>query len=203
MPATRPIIDQGKVDALKAPLRGGARAPRDGEPLLLGTDTALRIGDILALVFSDVSAAPPAVREGLAVTERKTGKARRFCLNPAVRKALRERIGAVGPEDWDGPLYPAQASPLPWLAPRPRCRLRGGRGRRRRRLGIHWMRKTFARMVWDMTRNLPLLMHVQNRSSQDDTFRHIGLKEDGICDAYLNLAPRQPGGTQEKVAARD
>ena len=114
MVTVEPIRDLRKIAAIKRSLKRSN--PRDYLLFVLGINTALRIGDILALRVRDVGDENGRPKEVLSLTERKTHKTRRILLNEAARDAIAFYVDSVSP-DLDDPLFPSPRTGNALLTP--------------------------------------------------------------------------------------
>jgi len=179
----QPIKNKRDIERIKKAL---ANNPRNLLLFIIGINTALRISDILTLRIRDIS------DTHLTITEKKTGKRRRFIINEAIRSAFRD-------------LMPNDASPNDWLFPSRKGRSSGaskpiGRVQAWRILnkaaeeadvdipiGTHSLRKTFAYHAYNSGVALPLLMRILNHSSQRETLRYIGIESEQIDDVFVDV----------------
>src|SRR5690625_5229680 len=158
----QPIKNKRDIERIKKAL---ASNPRNLLLFIIGINTALRISDILTLRIRDIS------DTHLTITEKKTGKRRRFIINEAIRSAFRD-------------LMPHDASPNDWLFPsrkgnKPISRVQAWRilsgaadyAGVNARVGCHSLRKSFAYHAYMRGVELPLLMSVLNHSSERETLR--------------------------------
>jgi len=106
MEQVEPIRDPRKVAAIRAMLRGQDH-PRDYVLFVLGLNTALRIGDLLALKVGDLLDERGEPREFIHVREQKTGKGKRIKLNRASRDAVGFYLSKVPFTNPDAPLFPS------------------------------------------------------------------------------------------------
>jgi len=159
----------------------------------LGFYTAYRVGDILSLRWSDITG------EKIVLIEAKTGKRRVAYLNQQFCE-LRDWVisqydtmptGYIFRYDRNG----AANKPMSVTAANKRIKQVltdfGVQGKK----SSHVLRKTWSRAVYmsnPSDHQLLLLSQALNHSSSKITRRYIGLVEDDIREAYLNL-PRAKG----------
>lgn len=148
--------------------------------LLLGFNTALRIGDLCALRVGDVRG-----RERVRVIAEKTDKMSNVKLQTAAQRAIDAALRGRDAEEWA-------------LTSRQKSR-KDGRGKpvsRQRcyaiikeiarragydeHVGCHTMRKTFAWNFYQASGDLAKLQKVLNHSSQEATIHYLGLDQQAI-----------------------
>ncbi|MBP7566654.1 MAG: tyrosine-type recombinase/integrase [Burkholderiaceae bacterium] len=180
--ATDPIRDKRTIGVIKKQL---ADNPRDFALFTIGTNTAFRGSDILALNVGDVRHLQPG--EAITRKEKKTGKRRMVTLNGAV-------IGAIQ-------AYLAQTPDIADDEPRFRGFKRGTRltietlGRLTKRwcegaglegsYSAHSMRKTWAHHSYKDGADLALIQQALNHSSQAQTLTYIALQSSELKALYM------------------
>lgn len=179
-----PIRDIDKIQTMKKELSPN---PRDELLFVLGINSALRVSDLLRLQVADVLDESDRPREAVVLKEKKTGKTKRFPLNESVRGALKRYIEWQASFRRDGPLFPSR---------------RGGALKRKQawailqqagkrigldHIGTHSLRKTFGYHVYRRTNDLAMVQLLLGHSSSSDTLRYIGITQEQLYDAYLDL----------------
>ena len=178
MNEVQPIRNRRDINAMKKALRG-----RDLLLFVFGINSGLRISDILKLRVADVRD-----RDSIVISEKKTGKAKRFIFNDAIKQAVRQ-------------LVPADVPPNSFLFRsrkgdnKPISRVTAYRvlNEAAKRVGIaepiacHSLRKTFGYHAYKNGTDLALLQSIFNHSSQDVTLRYIGINQDRIDEVYANV----------------
>lgn len=181
MIAVEPIRDYTKVVEIK-------RRLSKGKPVLyllftMGLNTALRVGDLLAVSEEDVLESDGTVRDYLELTEAKTGKWKRIRLNGEVREALERYM--KGREPTDRPLFENPVSKKAysrvqvWRWLNQWCRDVGIKDH----IGAHTLRKTwgyFARTQKSVP--IELIQAKLGHASPSVTRRYIGITGDEISN---------------------
>lgn len=182
-----PIRELEKIEAMKALLRD--RNPRDEALFVLGINSALRIGDLLALKISDVTNEKGEILDAVRVQERKTSKVKLFPLNRSVKEALNNYLKVRQNLSPSEPLFLSRKKPGPLSRWRARRILHeAGKAVGLYRIGTHSLRKTFGYHVYRKTGgNLGLVQKLLNHSSSGDTLRYIGIDRDEMNATYMNL----------------
>jgi integrase len=183
-----PIRDPRKVAALKKLVRGSGCGSRDLALLCLGLNTAFRIGDLVRLKVGDVTGPDGKILAELAISEQKTGKARRIPINSAAARPLAAWLRARGPSrpgDW---LFPSRKGGHLSRKTFYHKLKAAGRELGLSRLGTHSMRKTFAFRVYQATGgNLALVQKLLNHESAADTLRYIGITREEMDMVVISV----------------
>ncbi len=186
MPATEPIRDKKQLKALAGYwLEQGS--PRNHLLVVLGVCTALRIGDLLRLTWTDVYDEDNATwRTHITINEQKTGKHKHIALNKEALNALRlcfpHRRGiylfASNRRDKRA-ISRVQA----WRIIRAAAEAVKVAGH----IACHSLRKTFGYFAWKSGALPVLLMDIFNHSSFDITKRYLGISQDERDAVYLGM----------------
>ncbi len=192
MSTTEPI--KNKQDLLKFKSYYERVHPDSRNALLLtiGLNTALRIGDILALRWKDVyNFEKKRVRSHIRVREQKTGKLNIVAINPTVSKKLllfREENDGVTEDDylfqskkWKGePLSRYQAFRI--------TREAAAYAGLEEHVSCHSLRKTFGYHAWKQGVPPVMLMKIFNHSSYQVTVRYLCIEQDEKDEIFRNIA---------------
>ena len=171
----RRIEDIRKVEKILA-----KQSKRDYVLFVLGTNSGLRISDILSLNVADVRD-----KTHIQITEKKTGKFKKFPINDKLKPTLEDFIkGRKNKEPlfmsyWGHRLDRVTAYYIIHDA----CRSAGIKDR----IGTHSMRKTFGYHHYKKYKNIAILQKIFNHSSPQITIRYIGIEQDEIDDSYRNF----------------
>ena len=93
MNAVEPIRDKQKIQAMKVYLKG--RRLRDYALFVVGINVALRISDLLTLIWTDILNADKKDFKSIKLIEGKTRKKRDIQLNKTSQKALRQLLKSL------------------------------------------------------------------------------------------------------------
>lgn len=174
-----PIRDKEKLDELKALLK--QQSARNGFLLNFGVNTGLRISDILPLKVSDVRG-----KTHLVITEKKTGKPKRFKINQALRAAIQSYIVELEDDDY---LFASEKRPKPITRVRAYQILNGGaRKIGLSEIGTHSLRKSFGYHFYQRTRDIATLQMIFNHSHPAITLKYIGITQDLIDKAVEDFS---------------
>lgn len=164
---------------------------RDYLLILVGCHFGLRISDLLHLQWKDVHQ-----QDSFIVKEGKTGKSRTINIHTRVHEALNHCLSHFQKKpEWtiESPLFanrwgnPITVSfvnkRLKWIFSRYRIKTQN--------TSSHTLRKTFGRRVWEMhgetDKALVFLSEIFGHSNTAITRRYLGITQETIANAYLNL----------------
>ncbi len=183
---------------------------RDRLLLVLGSNTGLRISELLGLTHADVAAGPGnEMRRELIVAVRrrlKGGKGmrrrsvtgRRIVLGEAVRQAIREHLEKTGPMDPSTCLFQSRQSGSfamsRWQAHRLLVEACRHCGIETTRISNHSYRKYFCTGLFKATKDLLLVQACVGHSSPLTTARYIMVNKSSVDQAILNLSATAPAG---------
>lgn len=152
------------------------QSARNGFLLTFGINTGLRISDILPLQVHDVRG-----KSHILITEKKTGKRKRFKINEALRRAIDNYTRGMNDSDY---LFASSKRSLPITRVRAYQILNGtARKIGLTEVGTHTLRKTFGYHFYQRTRDIATLQMIFNHSHPSITLRYIGITQDLIDQA--------------------
>jgi integrase len=164
-----PIRNAAKIEAIETFLL--ARNRRDWLLFVTGTNSGLRISDLLALRVRDTRG------PHLVVKEKKTGKRKFIKVTPYLRRAFNECTAGLAGHVF---LFRSRNG-----GNRPICRARAYQILREAALhaglehiGTHTMRKTFGYHLYRQTKDVALLQSMLSHSDPAVTLRYIGIDQD-------------------------
>lgn len=180
------LKDRSVIDAYKRCLTG-----RDRLLFIVGTQSGLRISDILPLTIGDLRG-----KTHYSLVEKKTNKAKRFRLSDEIREEVAK---LTGPDDEhifksrkgdNKPISRVQAYRiLNDATARVNEELRKNRKTAKLvvegAVGTHTLRKTFGYQAYKKGVAVELLQKIFNHSSASVTLRYIGITQDDIDDVYV------------------
>ena len=196
MRTVEPIRDIKKIRDMRMVLR--YQSVRNELLFVLGINVGLRISDMLALRVSDLIKENGKIKDAVVVTEKKTGKTKKFYLGDVVKKVLETYYKQVGPSLGDyvfrsrkgdnRPISRQQAYEILNSAAESvglverdmNGRLISGE------IGTHSLRKTFGYWAYLNGTSLTLLMDIFNHSSERVTLAYIGITENQKKEVYLS-----------------
>ena len=187
MKKVEPIRELDDIERMKNFLK--SKSERNYVLIMCGLYSGMRISDIIPLQVKHVTS------DRIEVTEKKTGKVKRFAINPELRKALNHYIKTNELQGYDY-LFPSKK----------KVRTDGVRithiGRVAayqilkqaaehaglKNIGTHSMRKSFGYHHYRKNQNVAILMELFNHSSPDITLDYIGIKQDELDDSMMNFS---------------
>jgi len=184
----QPIREEKQINGIKAILRGQSR--RDYCLFVLGINSGLRIGDLLALKVDDVVDARGKVRDRISVREKKTGKVKDFPIGGTTEKAIKEYLGpSMGDIDPDRALFPSRKGGGP-LTRQHAWRIIVDAARAvgiTEPIGTHTLRKTFGYHAYKQGVDITRIQKLLNHSSPSVTLAYIGITQDELDNIYLTM----------------
>ncbi len=186
MATTQPIRDKQQIRELADYFLEHDQL-RNYALISVGIHTALRISDLLKLEWSDVyDEGRCEFRSHITLTEQKTGKPKTIALNKQVIHALRlylpYRRGAYifASRRGAGPISRVQA----WRIIREAADSLGLDGC----ISCHSLRKTWGYHAWTSEAVSPVvIMDIYNHSNYEVTRRYLGVAQDDLDRAYLEV----------------
>ena len=179
-----PIKDKKEVEAIEQYL--SKHSLRNQLIWAFGTNTGLRISDILGLNVDDVRN-----KQYVEIVEKKTKKYKRFPLNDKLKNLIRKYLVIRDK------MY-SLTDNEPLFIGKKHCRLHRSQVYRFinevcRNLGItvnvgtHTMRKTFGYHHYKRNNDVALLQKIFNHSSPSITMRYIGIAQEELDESYINF----------------
>lgn len=179
-----PIKDKKDVEAIEQYL--SKHSLRNQLIWAFGTNTGLRISDILGLNVDDVQN-----KQYVEIVEKKTKKYKRFPLNDKLKNLIRKYLVIRDK------MY-SLTDDEPLFIGKKHCRLHRSQVYRFinevcRNLGItvnvgtHTMRKTFGYHHYKRNNDVALLQKIFNHSSPSITMRYIGIAQEELDESYINF----------------
>ena len=147
---------------------------------VIGTNCGLRISDILKLNVSDVRN-----KTHIQLTEKKTGKYKKFPINAKLRPIINEFIEGRNNEE---PLFLSyRKHRLDRITAYNIIKQACKQADIQEIIGTHSMRKTFGYHHYKQYKDVAMLQKIFNHSSPQITLRYIGIEQDEIDLSYINF----------------
>ena len=178
MTTVEPIRNKKDVERVERYLQ--KQSARDHLIFVFGTNSGLRISDIVALNVGDVRN-----KNYVQIIEKKTGKTKRFPLNEKLKTLIAEFVkGKRDKEPLFKSLWGRRYNRITaYYMIREACKNVG----LEEKIGTHSMRKTFGYHHYQQFKDVALLQKIFNHSSQQITLRYIGIEQDQIDYSYNNF----------------
>ncbi len=179
-----PIKNKKDIEAIEEYL--AKHSKRNQLIWAIGTNTGLRISDILGLNVENVRN-----KQYVEIIEKKTKKYKRFPLNNKLQKLIKEYL-----VERDKTYSITTDEPL--FVGKKHCRLDRSQVYRfindvckelriNINVGTHTMRKTFGYHHYKQCTDVALLQKIFNHSSPSITMRYIGIAQEELDHSYLNF----------------
>lgn len=178
MTAVEPI--RNKKDIQKVEKILSKQSKRDLLVFVIGTNCGLRISDILNLNVADVRN-----KTHIQLTEKKTGKYKKFPINSKLKPMLDEYVKDRKDTEplflsyW-GRRYDRVTA---YYTIRKACEKAGIQ----EKIGTHSMRKSFGYHHYKQFKDVVILQKIFNHSAAQITLKYIGIEQDEIDNTYNNF----------------
>lgn len=189
MGTTVPIKSKGKLTEFRNYYRNMENNPRNYALIVLGLNSALRIGDMLSLRWRDVYHGEQGkYREHLTVVEKKTGKENIIALNDSSREALEFYRTTLKTFDENTFIFTSQKAPYNGISRSQAFRIIKKAAESCEldsHVSCHSLRKTFGYHAWQNGFPPALLMNIYNHSSYDITKRYLCIDQIERDEVFL------------------
>ena len=180
-----PIRDKKSVEAIEKHL--GSKSLRNRLIWVFGTNTGLRVSDILSLNVESVKN-----KQYIDLIEKKTKKYKRIRLNNKLQRLIKEYLKERETQ------YSITEGEQPLFIGKKHCRLDRSQVYRfinqtcnelniKVNVGTHTMRKTFGYHHYKQNNDVALLQKIFNHSSPAITMRYIGIAQEEVDESYINF----------------
>jgi site-specific recombinase XerD len=185
----QPIRERKQIDAIKKILLSTNK--RDYCLFVVGINSGLRIGDLLALTVGEVVDGKK-IKDRLEIREEKTKKAKDFPIGEMAKKALRDylidRFGKLERAQLTEPLFLSKKGSFlqraqAWKILNQAASAIGIKDR----IGTHTLRKTFAYHAYTSGVDITRIQKLLNHSSPSVTLAYIGITQEELDNVYLTL----------------
>lgn len=156
------------------------KSSRDLLLLTIGTNSGLRISDIVALKVGDVRN-----KTHIQIVEKKTKKFKKFPINSKLKPMIKNFTKG---KRADEPLFQSRFHNqmdrfTAYRIIKGACLAIGVE----EKVGTHTMRKTFGYHHYKKFKDIAILQKIFNHSSPHITLRYIGIEQDQIDESYANF----------------
>ena len=189
MGTTIPIKSKRKLVEFRNYYRDVNYNPRNYALIVLGLNSALRIGDILALRWEDVYIQEKKkYREHISIIEKKTGKRNVLAINAPTQEALEFYRKSIKTFKQKSFIFISQKRPYNGISRSQAFRIikkAAGHCGMDSHVSCHSLRKTFGYFAWQNGIPPALLMSIYNHSSYDITKRYLCIDQIEKDQVYL------------------
>ena len=172
MKTVQPIRDAQIISQVKQRLKD--RGAKYYIMFVIGLNTGLRIGDILNLTAADLKD-----KSHVTISEKKTGKYKRFLINGQLKKEIDAYIDGAQLAGGDYIVASRKGDNRPISRVQAYRILNDVAGELNlAEIGTHTMRKTFGYWHYRQFKDVALLQDIFNHSAPSVTLRYIGINDD-------------------------
>jgi len=197
MNSVEPIREIKTIKNIRSILKG--QSVRNELLFIFGINVGLRISDILKLKIEDlVKSNLKTVREYVIITEKKTGKTKKFYIGDIVKKVIENYIKELSNLDMNNYVFQSRKGENMPITRQRAYRILNNAAEMiglveknekgviiSGEIGTHTLRKTFGYHAYQNGSSLELLMDIFNHSSKSQTLRYIGITEEQKKEVYL------------------
>jgi len=197
MNSVEPIREIKTIKNIRSILKG--QSVRNELLFIFGINVGLRISDILKLKIEDlVKSNLKTVREYVIITEKKTGKTKKFYIGDIVKKVIENYIKELSNLDMNNYVFQSRKGENMPITRQRAYRILNNAAEMigiveknekgvivSGEIGTHTLRKTFGYHAYQNGSSLELLMDIFNHSSKTQTLRYIGITEEQKKEVYL------------------
>jgi integrase len=197
MNSVEPIREIKTIKNIRSILKG--QSVRNELLFIFGINVGLRISDILKLKIEDlVKSNFKTVRDYVIITEKKTGKTKKFYIGDIVKKVIENYIKELSNLHMNNYVFQSRKGENMPITRQRAYRIlnnaaemmglveKNGKGVIiSGEIGTHTLRKTFGYHAYQNGSSLELLMDIFNHSSKSQTLRYIGITEEQKKEVYL------------------
>ncbi len=197
MNSVEPIREIKTIKSIRSILK--SQSVRNELLFIFGINVGLRISDILKLKIEDlIKSNFKTVKDYVIITEKKTGKTKKFYIGDIVKKLVENYIKELPNVDMSNYVFQSRKGKNMPITRQRAYRILNdaaemiGLVERNQKgviisgeIGTHTLRKTFGYHAYQNGSSLELLMDIFNHSSKSQTLRYIGITEEQKKEVYL------------------
>lgn len=190
MSTTCPIKDKQALALFRDYYKTIRPNPRNYTLIVMGLNTAFRIGDLLTFRWQDICQPDGVLHAHIHLEEQKTGKVRMVPINDALRQALEEYLTSckeTAPTDFLFPSTRYKTQPLSRYQAYRIIKTAAAECGLSEHISCHSLRKTFGYHAWKQGTPPAMLMDLYNHSSYQITKRYLGIEQDERDQVYLQI----------------
>ena len=178
---TEPLRDKRQLQALFVYLKG--QDTRNYAMAKVQLNTALRLGDVVTLMYDDFFHYDGEFRRYVTLKEEKTKHERHIAINKSLRTLLSSYVKEynLGPGDYLFPSRKGLNKPISKTQAH-RIYQEAGKVLHLEKFNSHSLRKTWGYWAYRETHNIALIMQVYGHTSAVQTLKYIGItQQDKDC----------------------
>lgn len=191
MSVTYPIKTKKELEEMKNYYAMVKPNPRNYTLIVIGLNTAFRIGDLLRLQWKHIyQEESQSFRNHICIMEQKTDKMRVVPINSALQAALssyRSQCRHTAPEDYLFVSMRNKSKPISRYQAFRIIKEAAVASGMDEHISCHSLRKTFGYYAWQQGASPVLLMDLFNHSSFQITKRYLGIEQDERDALYLSI----------------
>lgn len=190
MSTTCPIKDRTALAFFRDYYKETRPNPRNYTLIVMGLNTAFRIGDLLGLRWQDVCQTNGRLHKHICIEEQKTGKTHVVPINEALKETLehyRIYCGNAKASDYLFPSTRYKSQPLSRYQAYRIIKNAAKECGLTEHISCHSLRKTFGYHAWKQGTPPAMLMDLYNHSSYQITKRYLGIEQDERDQVYLQI----------------
>lgn len=191
MSVTYPIKTRKKLEEMKNYYAMVKPNPRNYTLIVIGLNTAFRIGDLLRLQWKHIyQEKNQSFRNHICMMEQKTNKMRVVPINSALQAALssyHSKCRHTAPEDYLFASMRNKSKPISRYQAFRIIKEAAVASGMDEHISCHSLRKTFGYYAWQQGASPVLLMDLFNHSSFQITKRYLGIEQDERDALYLSI----------------
>lgn len=190
MSTTCPIKDKQALASFRDYYKNIHPNPRNYTLIVMGLNTAFRIGDLLELKWQDICRPNGKLRRHICIEEHKTEKTRIVPINEAVRQALEDYRLCCPKKEGSDYLFPSTRCKTQPLSRYQAYRIVKNAAKEcglSDHISCHSLRKTFGYHAWKQGTPPAMLMDLYNHSSYQITKRYLGIEQEERDQVYLQI----------------
>lgn len=191
MSVTYPIKNRKNLERFKGYYAAVKPNPRNYTMIIMGLNTAFRIGDLLQLRWKDVrDSSDGRLHTHICIREQKTGKQRIVPINPAEKQVLTDYYAVCkynSPGDYLFPSTRTKTLPISRYQAYRIVKEAAIHSGLDEHISCHSLRKTFGYHAWKQGTPPAMLMDLYNHSSYRVTKRYLGIEQDERDDVYMRI----------------
>jgi len=188
----QPVREGEAIRAIKGALK--EKSPRNFLLWVLGTNTGLRISDLLKLKVKDVQDRKGNIKDSLDITEQKTKRQKNIEINPEAKFALEYFFKKTGIYDLDEYLFKDTRKGKEHIN-KPISRVRAWQmindwareAGIKTKIGTHTLRKTYGHQAHQAGIDIIYISEALGHRNIETTRRYLGITQDDVKKAFKNF----------------